>query len=162
MPRALLASLLLLALPTAARGDDCVLTAGPKDRIGRGQDVVVEAGQTVETALALDGNVIVRKGAKVKQAVAVNGNVIIEARSKVTGTAAAFGGKIQLAPDAKIEGSRLELGDGLKVTGENGKQVDLKLSISGESLSDLLLSKMVEKARTCRIQQGTDGGIHLL
>ena len=67
MSRALLASLLLLALPTAARGDDCVLTAGPKDLIARGQDVVVAAGQTVDTALALDGNVIVRKGAKVKR-----------------------------------------------------------------------------------------------
>jgi acyl-[acyl carrier protein]--UDP-N-acetylglucosamine O-acyltransferase len=124
--------------------------------------VVVGAGQSVDTAMALDGNVIVRKGAKVKSAVAVNGNVVIEARSKVTGTAAAFGGKIQLAPDAKIEGSRLELANGLRVTAENGKQVDLKLSISGESLSDLLLAKMVEKARSCRIQQGTDGGIHIL
>lgn len=161
MPRALLACL-LLSLPAAARADDCVLTAGPRDLIARGQDVVVAAGQTVDTAMALDGNVIVRKGAKVKSAVAVNGNVIIEARSKVTGTAAALGGKIQLAPDAKIEGSRLELADGLRVTGENGKEVSLKLSVSGESLSDLLLSKMVEKARTCRIQRGNDPGIHIL
>jgi hypothetical protein len=159
--RAFLACL-LLAVPAAARAEDCVLTAGPKDLIARGHDVVVAAGQTVDTAMALDGNVVVKKGAKVKSAVAVNGNVIIEARSKVTGTAAAFGGKIQLAPDAKIEGSRLELGDGLNVTGENGKQVSLKLSISGESLSDMLLAKMVEKARSCRIEQGTDGGIHLL
>jgi hypothetical protein len=95
-----------------------VLTAGPKDLIARGKDVVVAAGQTVETAMALDGNVLVRQGAKVKSAVAVNGNVVIEARSKVTGTAAAFGGKIQLAPDAKIEGSRLEIADGFRVTGE--------------------------------------------
>ena len=160
MLRALLASL-LLAVPAAARAEDCVLTAGPKDLIARGRDVVVAAGQTVDTAMALDGNVIVRKGAKVKSAVAVNGNVVIEARSKVTGTAAAFGGKIQLAPDAKIEGSRLELGNGFRVTGENGKNVNLKLSISGESLSDLLLAKMVEKARSCRIEQGTDAGIHL-
>jgi hypothetical protein len=158
--RALLVSL-LLAAPAFARSDDCVLTAGPKDLIARGKDVVVAAGQTVETAMALDGNVIVRQGAKVKSAVAVNGNVVIEARSKVTGTAAAFGGKIQLAPDAKIEGSRLEIADGFHVTGESGKQVDLKLSISGESLTDLLLAKMVEKARSCRIEQGPDGGIHL-
>jgi hypothetical protein len=161
LSRALLACF-LLAVPAAARADDCVLTAGPNDLIARGRDVVVGAGQSVDTAMALDGNVIVRKGAKVKSAVAVNGNVVIEARSKVTGTAAAFGGKIQLAPDAKIEGSRLELANGLRVTAENGKQVDLKLSISGESLSDLLLAKMVEKARSCRIQQGTDGGIHIL
>ena len=131
MLRALLASL-LLAVPAAARAEDCVLTAGPKDLIA-GAVTWWCRRQTVDTAMALDGNVIVRKGAKVKSAVAVNGNVVIEARSKVTGTAAAFGGKIQLAPDAKIEGSRLELGDGFRVTGENGKNVDLKLSISGES-----------------------------
>jgi hypothetical protein len=158
--RIVLTGLLLLA--ANARAEDCAITAGPRDRIAQSGDVVVEAGETVENAMALNGNVIIHKGARVKSAVAVNGNVIIEARAKVTETAATLGGKIKLAPDARIQGSKLELANGFKVTGEDGKKVvDLKLSIDGRSVTDLLLAEMVEQARTCRVQMGKETDISL-
>ena len=77
MVRPLLVSLaVVLSVPAAA--EECVVTIGPHDRLGRGKTVVVEAGEALENVLALDGDVILRRGARVKSAVAVNGNVILE------------------------------------------------------------------------------------
>lgn len=154
MVRPLLLSVpLLLSAPALA--DPCIVTAGPRDRIARGKTVVVEAGESLESAMALDGDVILRRGARVKSAVAVNGNLILESGAKVTGTAAAFGGKIDVAEGAKISGSRVQLSDGLQIRGESGKTVGLALSIGGEDLTRVLVSKLVEKARSCRIETGS-------
>lgn len=151
MVRPLVFVAVVLATPALA-GEDCVVSAGPRDRVSRGKAVVVEAGESLESALALDGDVILRRGARVKSAVAVNGNLILEPGAKVTGSAAAFGGQIRLAPGAKISGSRLQLSDGLQLRGENGKEIGLALSVGGQDVSTLLLSKLVEKARGCRIE----------
>jgi len=146
---------LAVAASLPALAEDCVVTAGPHDRVSRGKDVVVEAGESLENAVSLDGDVILRRGARVKSAVAVNGNLVLEAGSKVTGTAAAFGGKIKIGPGAKISGSRLQLSDRIELRGENGQDVGLQLSIGGHDLSTLLVSKLVEKARSCRIEPGS-------
>ncbi|HEY1333652.1 MAG TPA: hypothetical protein VGF31_05305 [Myxococcaceae bacterium] len=160
MVRPLLVSLaVVLSVPAAA--EECVVTIGPHDRLGRGKTVVVEAGESLENALALDGDVVLRRGARVKSAVAVNGNVILEPGAKVTGNAASFGGQIRVAEGAKVSGSRVQLSDGVKIRGENGKDVNLALSIAGENVSSLLVAKLVEKARTCRFETGSSGEIKL-
>jgi len=157
--RPLLVSLaVVVSAPAIAK--DCVVSAGPHDRVSRGKTVVVEAGESLENAVAIDGDVILRRGARVKSAVAVNGNLVLESGAKVTGTAASFGGKIEVAEGAKISGSRLQLSDGIHIRSENGKDVGLALSVGGQDLSDLLVSKLVEKARSCRIVAG-DGEIQL-
>ena len=153
MVRPLLVSLaMVLSVPAAA--EECVVTIGPHDRLGRGKPVVVEAGESLENALALDGDVVLRRGARVKSAVAVNGNVILEPGAKVTGSAASFGGQIRVAEGAKVSGSRLQLSDGVKIRSENGKDLNLALSVAGENVSSLLVAKLVEKARTCRFEAG--------
>ncbi len=151
MVRPLLVSLAVLA-SVPALAEECVVTSGPRDRVSRGKPVVVEPGESLEDVLALDGDVVLRRGARVKSAVAVNGNVILEPGAKVTGTAASFGGQIQVSPGAKVAGSRLQLSDGLEVRSENGKDLGLALSIGGRDVSRLLVAKLVEKARSCRFE----------
>jgi hypothetical protein len=108
--------------------------------------------------MALDGDVVLRRGARVKSAVAVNGNVILEADSKVTETAASFGGEIRVAAGAKIAGSRLQIADGFQLRGENGKDMNLALSVAGHDISRLLVARLVEKARNCRIEASSSSG----
>ncbi|HEY1908004.1 MAG TPA: hypothetical protein VGG91_18285 [Myxococcaceae bacterium] len=150
--------LLAVVVSAPALAEDCVVSAGPKDRVSRGKTVVVEAGESLENAMALDGDVVLRRGARVKSAVAVNGNVILEADSKVTGTAASFGGEVRVAPGAKIAGNRLQLSDGFQIRGENGKDTNLVLSVAGQDVSRLLVAKLVEKARRCRIEASSGEG----
>lgn len=145
---------LAVSLSTPVLAEPCVVTAGPRDRIGRGKTVLVEAGESLETVMALDGDVILRPGARVQSAVAVNGNLILESGAKVTETAAAFGGEIRVAADAKISGSRVQLSDRFHLRGESGKDIGVAISIAGEDLSSLLVSKLVGYARTCRIEAG--------
>ena len=150
----------LLSAPALA--EECVVHTGPHDRVGRGKSVVVEAGESVEDALALDGDVVLRQGARVKSAVAVNGNVILEAGAKVTGTAASFGGQIRVADGAKIAGSRLQLSDGFQLRGENGKDLNLALSVAGQDLSNLIVAKLVKKVRSCLFKpDGSNGEVSL-
>ena len=142
----------VLSAPAVARSASSrsVRTTGS----ARGKTVVVEAGESLENAMALDGDVVLRRGARVKSAVAVNGNVILESGAKVTGTAASFGGQIRVAEGAKVSGSRLQLSDGVQLRGESGKDVNLALSIAGQDVSSLLVAKLVEKARSCRFEPG--------
>ena len=149
----LLSFAVLMSAPAVA--EECVVTVGPHDRLARGKALVVEAGESLESAMALDGDVVLRKGARVKSAVAVNGNVILEAGAKVTGTAASFGGQIRVADGAKIAGSRLQLSDGIQVRSENGKDLNLALSVAGQDVSSLLVAKLVQKVRTCRFEAGS-------
>jgi hypothetical protein len=153
-----LPALLAVVVSAPALAEDCVVSVGPKDRVSRGKTVVVEAGESLEDAMALDGDVILRRGARVKSAVAVNGNVILEADSKITGTAASFGGEIRVAPGAKIAGGRLQLSDGVQIQGESGKDMNLVLSVAGQDISRLLVAKLVEKARNCRIEASSSSG----
>ena len=154
MVRPLLVSLaVVVSSPAVAK--DCVVSAGPHDRVGRGKTVIVEAGESVENAVAIDGDVILRRGARVKSAVAVNGNLVLESGAKVTGTAASFGGQIRVAEGAKVSGSRLQLSDGIQLRGENGEDVNLALSVAGKDVSNLIVSKLVEKARSCRFKAGS-------
>ena len=154
MVRPLLLSVAVV-LSAPALAEECVVTVGPHDRLARGKTVVVEAGESLENAMALDGDVVLRRGARVKSAVAVNGNVILEAGAKVTGTAASFGGQIRIAEGAKVSGSQLQLSDGIQVRGENGKDLNLVLSVAGQDVSNLLVAKLVQKARSCRFEAGS-------
>ncbi|HZJ53953.1 MAG TPA: hypothetical protein VFD38_07415, partial [Myxococcaceae bacterium] len=127
MVRPLLVSLAVL-VSAPALAEECVVTAGPRDRVSRGKPVVVEPGESLESVMALDGDVVLRRGARVKSAVAVNGNVILEPGAKVTDTAASFGGQIRVSPGAKIAGHRLQLSDGFQLRGEDGKDLGLAVT----------------------------------
>ena len=81
----------------------------------------------------------------------------VRVRKKVTGNAASFGGEIRVAPGAKIAGDRLQLSDRVQVRSENGKDLDLSVSVAGHDLSRLLVAKLVEKARNCRIEAVSAG-----
>jgi hypothetical protein len=148
---------LTVLLSAPALAEECVVTVGPRDRVSRGKTVVVEQGESLEDVMALDGDVVLRRGARVKSAVAVNGNVILEPEAKVTGTAASFGGQIQVAPGAKVAGSRLQVSDGLKLRSEDGKDVGLAVTVAGRDLSKLLVARLVEKVRSCRIETEPEG-----
>ena len=137
---------------------DCVIELKAGDVVARGKDVVVEAGKHANDAVAIDGNVIIRRGAHVKSAVAVNGSVTVESGAKVTGSVISFGGKVHIAPDAKVEGGRVVLGDGIQVRGENGKDFSFNLTIGGDELGQLLAGKLANAARDCRIVDHSDAG----
>ena len=154
MVRPLLVSLAFV-LSTPALAEECVVTAGPRDRVSRDETVVVGEGESLENVVSLDGDVVLRRGARVKSAVAVNGNVILEPGAKITGTAASFGGQIRVSPGAKVAGSRLQLSKGLHLVAENGKDLGLALSVAGRDVSSLLVAKLVEKARSCRVEPGS-------
>jgi len=153
--RPLLVSVVAVLLSAPALAEECIVTMGPHDRVGRGKTVVVEASDSVEDALALDGDVVLRRGARVKSAIAVNGNVVLEPGAKVTGTAASFGGRIRVAEGAKVAGSRLQLSDGFQLRGENGKDLNLALSVGGKDVSNLIVAKLVQKVRSCLFQPGS-------
>ena len=70
----------------------------------------------------------------------------------MTGSAARVGGEIRVSPGAKVAGSRLQLSNGIQVQSEDGKDLGLALSIAGRDVSRLLVTKLVEKARSCRFE----------
>ena len=53
-----------IAIPAFA-ADDCKIEAGPHDVVKKTGDVVIEAGQQVEDAIAVEGLVTIKRGAKV-------------------------------------------------------------------------------------------------
>ena len=132
-----------------------MLNAGPHDRVARGKTVVVEAGESLEQVMALDGDVVLRRGARVKSAVAVNGNLILEDGAKVTGTAAAFGGQIGVAPGAQDLREPPAARQGTPAEGRERQGHRPGALHRGRDLSTLLVSKLVEKARRCRIETGS-------
>ncbi len=149
----LAAAVLLTALPAAAK-EECHLTVGPNDVVKRTGDVVVEAGQVVENALALEGSVRVKKGAVVKTAVAVRGDVVVEAGGEVSDTAVSLGGAVTVKKGGTVKGSTLQLQEGgLKVRGDSGKRVVGNLTIDGESLSGKLLAGILGSLEGCRVDK---------
>lgn len=150
MRQALATLLLLTALPAFAN-DDCKIEAGPNDVVKKTGDLIIEAGQQVEDAIALDGTLTIKSGATVKSAISFHGSVIIEAGAKVSKTALAIGGTVKAARSAVVN-STVELsGKGLKVRGEDGDDIDLNIVIGGKSLGQRIADEALVKLKNCRV-----------
>ena len=148
--RSLLAALVLFAAPVLA-DDTCKVEAGPNDVVKKTGDVVIEPGQVVEDAVTLDGKVTIKKGATVKNAISFHGDVVVEDGATVTKTALTLGGNVQLAKGASVK-STVEISDkGLKLRGEDGKDVDVNITIGGKSLGQRIADEALAKMKNCHI-----------
>jgi hypothetical protein len=131
--------------------EQCKVEAGPLDIVKRHGDVVVEPGQQVEDAIALDGQVIVKKGASVKSAVSLNGDVVVEAGAQVRKAALALGGVVKAAKGSEVH-SRIDISDaGLRLRGEEGDEVSLNFSFGGKSLGQRIVDEATQKVKGCKI-----------
>ncbi len=81
-----------------------------RDVVMTGQDVRIEPGQHVRSAVAIGGSVILSAGAYVEDdAVAVGGDIVLEPGAHIGGDAVSIGGSIKTEPGATIGGSRVNL-----------------------------------------------------
>lgn len=156
--------LLGLLLPLAVHAEDkrpgtshdnlhCDIQAEPGDRVSKGADVTVQAGERVENVVAVDGNVFVKRGASVKNAVALHGNVTLEAGARVRESALAFGGKVNVDKDATVKGSVLALGDGIELRSDSGHEAKFKLQIDGQDIGQRLAEALLSEIKACRVTQ---------
>ena len=140
----------LLASTAALAEDDCKVEVGPNDVVKQHGDVVIEAGQIAEDVVALEGSVLIKAGAKVKSAVSFGGTVTVE-RDAVVKTALSMGGSVKVASDAQV-GSVVEIGGkGLKVRGNDGKDLDLNLTWDGKSLGQRIADEALAKVKHCKV-----------
>lgn len=140
----------LLAIPAFA-ADDCKIEAGPHDVVKKTGDVVIEAGQQVEDAIAVEGLVTIKRGAKVKSAISLHGNVVIEDGATVTKSAVSIGGTVKLGKGATVNNT-VEISDaGLRVRGDDGNDIDLNIVIAGKSLGQRVADEALSKLKNCRI-----------
>lgn len=133
-------------------GVHCEVKADKDDVVRKGQTVVIEAGQKVKDAVALEGDVVIKKGARVKSAVAINGSVTVESGATVTENVVAVGGELRIAPGARVQGSRVSLGKTLHLIDEDGQEVTLGLEVNGESLGQKLVREILAEVKACRIE----------
>jgi len=165
--RTLAAALLALTLVAAPAGakdkvrdqdaekdkERCHLSVGPHDVVKKSGDVVVEAGQVVENAVALQGTVRVRKGAVVKTAMAVKGDVVVEDGGEVRETALSLGGAVRVKKGGVVKGSTLQLKEGaLSLRGDSGGRVSGDLVVDGESLSTKVLAGILGSLEGCAVE----------
>ncbi len=93
--------------PRAQRGEDGDSERGEIVRMG--QDVVIEAGETVEEVVVIGGDLEVR-GQVEGDAVAVGGSVMLGPGAMVGGDAVSVGGSLDIDPGAIVEGDEVEVG----------------------------------------------------
>jgi len=163
-PIPVLALTFTLAAPAFA-GDDaakkphqgrvvCANNTQDGSRRVQGTDLVIEAGEKVKDAVAVEGNVIIRKGAVVEDAVAIRGRVIVEAGGKVTGDAVSLGGEIRVHPGAHVGGDAVALGGRLNIDTQDavaGDKVSLSFEIGGKDLVRGFIEKALDEDMRCHI-----------
>ncbi|AGC45254.1 hypothetical protein MYSTI_03948 [Myxococcus stipitatus DSM 14675] len=132
----------------------CAQDSKDGSRAVQGTDLVIEAGDKVKDAVAIDGNVIVRKGASVDDAVAIHGRVIVEPGALVKGDAVSMGGEVRVQKGARVEGSALALGGKLNVDKDatiEGDKVSLSFEIGGKDLVKGLIEEALDDESGCHI-----------
>ena len=171
MRRPLLPALLLacsLALPALAA--EPAKTPRPVKRICvnvkdgsrsvQGTDLVIEPGEKVKDAVAVDGDVIVKKGAVVSNdVVAIRGRVILEAGARVKGDAVSMGGEVRVPTGARVDGDAMALGGKLKLDRQEdvgGERVNFSLELNGDDLVKELIGKALDEEDTCHILDDED------
>lgn len=150
-------ALLLVASPvTAEEGSraHCRITVGKDDLASQGEDLAVEAGRKVGSAVALHGSVVLRKGAHVDEVAAVGGSVTLEAGA-VARKAVAIGGDVRVMRGARVDGDAAAIGG--KVVVEPGGEVKgersaIDLTFDGKSLGRVILEE-AEARGACTVEK---------
>lgn len=163
--RCLLACVFLFVLPAAPAlaadlkldgnrpGAPCKVTVGPNDRFAQKQTLVVKAGERLENALVMDGDVIVQAGARVEDVVALRGNVIVEPGARVKGDVAAIGGNVKLLGDARVSGDTVAIGGRLEVAEAayvGGDRTALSLVLTDDIVQSVL-AKVLPRDQQCQV-----------
>jgi hypothetical protein len=136
---------------------DCTVNADKDDLVVKGKDLIVEGGRVYKDAIAVDGNVILKKGARVKSAVALHGSVTVEAGAQVLDSVVAVGGGVKVEKGGRVKGSRVWIDNGIHVVGEDGKDLDINLTVDGKSLGETIIASALKDIRACKIV-ATDAG----
>ncbi len=137
----------------------CANNTKDGSRLVQGTDLVIEAGEKVKDAVAVEGNVIIRKGAVVEDAVSIRGRVIIEAGAKVTGNAVSLGGEVRVHSGARVDGDAIALGGRLTVDKEDnvaGDRVSLSFEIGGKDLVRGFIQEALDEDTRCHILDDED------
>lgn len=140
--------------PASHSNFKCTLSKDKGDVLAQGKDLVIEAGQNVQSALVVHGNLLIRKGAVVKDAVAFEGSVTLEPGAVVKGSALAFGGNVHAQGDARIGKDAVALGGQLDVAptvAVAGDRVSLSVDLGGSALAQSLIEGFLGAAQQCRI-----------
>ncbi|MBZ4419859.1 hypothetical protein [Myxococcus sp. RHSTA-1-4] len=152
-----------LAEDAAKKPDDwrvvCATNTKDGSRAVQGTDLVIEAGEKVKDAVAVEGNVIIRKGAVVEDAVAIRGRVIVEAGARVKGDAVSLGGEVRVHNGARIDGDAVALGGRLNMDKEDavaGDKVSLSFEIGGKDVVRGLIEGALDKDMRCHIIDNED------
>lgn len=118
---------------------------GGRDVVARGQTLVIQEDENVDSAVVYGGNLII-KGQVEDDAVAFGGN--IDVLGHVEGDVTAFGGNVTLGPDSVVEGEVSTFGG--NVIRKEGSVVEGSIgSFGGESLASTIareVSKEVGKS----------------
>jgi NDP-sugar pyrophosphorylase family protein len=122
----------------------------------QGTNLVVEPGEKIKDAVAVDGDVIVKKGAVVDNDVAaVRGRVVLEPGARVKGDVVAIGGEVRVPSGARVDGNAVALGGKLSVDKKEdvgGDRTDFSLVLNGEDLLKEVIGKALdEDAQRCHI-----------
>ena len=147
----------VLAADEAPKKPKVVCATNTKDgsRVVQGTDLVIEPGEKVKDAVAVDGNVIVRKGAVVDEdAVAIRGRVIIEAGAQVKGDALSVGGEVRVQGGAHVDGDAVALGGRLNVDKQDdvsGDKVSLSFEFGGKDMIRGIIEDALEEDARCHI-----------
>ncbi|MBF5045910.1 hypothetical protein FGE12_26100 [Aggregicoccus sp. 17bor-14] len=145
-----------LSKSAKAEGGRCHITLEPGDVLVERKDLVLQPGQTVHDAVALEGNVVVKKGAVVKSVVAFHGTVTVEEGAEVLGDVVSLGGELRLQPGARVGGNALALGGKMKradTASVKGDQLSLGgLELNGVDLVGGLLTKVLGDLKDCRVE----------
>jgi UDP-3-O-[3-hydroxymyristoyl] glucosamine N-acyltransferase len=104
----------LLAPRPALAGARCDVEIGPRDRVAKGETLVIRSGERVENAMALHGDLVVEGGAVVEKAVAVGGSVTIRSGAQVMQDAVAVGGDVDVEADGRVGHDAVSLGGQVK------------------------------------------------
>lgn len=157
---AVLAASILLATPDARAGD-CNVEVGPRDRVSRGEPLVIRSGEQVENAVALHGDLTIEDGAVVEKAVAVGGSVTIRSGARVKQDAVALGGDVvveaggRVGKDAVSLGGQVQESKGSRI---EGSVVGLAFQGGKSSLAREIL-KGLSSIKGCNIElKGATGG----
>jgi len=166
--------LLAAALAALLAGPAAVAADVKEDKAGKGEskrgchieldkgdvmvertDLVLQAGQTVKDALALQGDVVVRKGAVVENVIAFDGDVTVEAGAEVRGDVVSMGGELRLQDGATVRGNAISLGGKVKQApgaSVKGEQLSLGgLEVNGTDLVGSLVGKVMREMKDCRV-----------
>ncbi|MCY1023586.1 hypothetical protein [Pyxidicoccus sp. MSG2] len=137
----------------------CANNTKDGSRAVQGTDLVIEAGEKVKDAVAVEGNVIIRKGAVVEDAVAIRGRVIVEPGAHVKGDAVSLGGEVRIKDGARVDGDAVALGGRLNLDKDGsvgGDKVSLSFEIGGKDVVRSLIENALDEDMRCHIIDNDD------